>query len=168
MFTLGIQQTALQCLTSRSMLWTGNSALPSVWRVYPHRSELPWWYWGAEPAQGKPRGCWLSKRLTWTCLCSESRQGLWELYCPSLLLLWNWEPPSACPEDTGWIQPWHWRVVGQTDEGRQPFSSCDLRQEPTLPKLKRVFRSLRRDFVTTGLDLAHLLLLKTSSVLRRK
>lgn len=107
MFTLGIQQKALQCLTSRSMLWTGNSALPSVWRVYLHRPELPWWYWGEAFAQERPGGCWLSKR---TFLCSESWQGLWELSCPSLLLSENWEPPSAWPEDTGWTQLWHWAV----------------------------------------------------------
>lgn len=66
MFALGIQQMALQCLTNRSMPWTGNSALPSVWRVYLHRFMLLWWYWGAVFAWGKLGGHWLFTRLTQT------------------------------------------------------------------------------------------------------
>jgi len=110
MFALGILQTPLQCLTSRSMLWTGNSALPSVWRVYLHRFMLSWQYWGAAFAQGRPGGLWLSIRLTRTC------PSLWKLtgfmgttvplanFAGELLLPKKRDSPSAWPEDTGWIQ----------------------------------------------------------------
>lgn len=107
MFALGIQKKALQCLTSRSMLWTGNSALPSVRRVYLHRFMLSWWQ-RSSICTGKTQRTLAFRKaypdLPLTLKAGSGREQLWLL----LLLLGNsphWLD-SALTLKTCWSKRW--------------------------------------------------------------